>query len=777
MEARGAIKHKTFDEGIDFNKLWLTIRRNLVWIALIFFLVNLFTYLYFIRYTPDLYQSQSEIKLDVKNEASDLGIKTLMEDQSLNVMSGEIELIQSKLFLRRVLDSVKLDVSYFNKGEILNYEFFGNEPFTIDYEITNPSLYNKPIFVDQIDNNTISVRVTQDGSPVTSNFNKPIKLSGLTITVYEKSEIPWNDLNCFFIINSPDVLMNYISGNLTVEPLNFNANTIRISFKDYNSLKAQTIVNKIDSLYLHFSNEQKNLANRQKITWLTSELHQIEDKMSQYENYFEDFILKNKTNNLDEELKNIITVINNIDSQRFELTKRIADINQLMDEINSGSFYASTIQSQSFPKTVLDNLEKLNELQLRFDRLKLSYKEVTFAFREREHEITTLQNQLVTQLTDLKSSYLKKLQQLNQQKSGLENNFAQMPNRNTEFNKNQRFYKLYEEFYLMLMQSKSEFEIAQAGTTPDFKILSPASLDYRPIAPNKLMIAGVGLVASLVINFFFIGILYLLNNKISSIHDLEQFTNVPVLGMVPSSTYLNGSLHVINHPKSMASEAFRTLRTNLDFFNPTSTQKTIAISSTVSGEGKSFIALNLGGVLALSKKKVILLDLDMRKPKANLPAPFNDNTRGMSTVLIKKNTWQECLIKTALEDFDYLASGPHPPNPSELLLNGAFEQVLNDLKKNYDYIIMDTPPVGLVTDGIMAMKRADIAIYIFRANYSRKEFLSNLQRIININKFTNITTLLNAMPVSDKSAYGYGYYEDQKESGLKSLFRKRRSRV
>jgi capsular exopolysaccharide synthesis family protein len=310
----------------------------------------------------------------------------------------------------------------------------------------------------------------------------------------------------------------------------------------------------------------------------------------------------------------------------------------------------------------------------------------------------------------------------------------------------------------MLMQSKSEFEIAQAGTTPDFKILSPASLDYHPIAPNKLMIAGIGLVASFMINFFFIGILYLANNKITSIHDLEHFDNVPVLGVVPSSTFSgNAILHVINFPKSMASEAFRTLRTNLDFFKSTSHQKTIAISSTVSGEGKSFIAMNLGGVLAMSKKKVIFLDLDMRKPKVNLPAPFNENSKGMSTILIQKNTWEECVIKTSVENLDYLASGPHPPNPSELLLNGAFEKVLSDLKNHYDYIIMDTPPVGLVTDGIMAMKRADVSIYIFRANYYKKEFLSNLHRIIHINKFSNITTLLNAVPVSDKKNYGYGY--------------------
>jgi capsular exopolysaccharide synthesis family protein len=752
--------------------LWLTVRQNFIWIILIFLIINLFTYLYFVRYTPNLYQSQSEIKLDIKNEASSLGITTFVEDQNLNIMSGEIELIQSKLFLRRVLDSVKLDISYFNKGEILNFEFFGNEPYKVEYKITHPSFYNTPIFIDQVSENEVAIGLP-NGTTITGRYETTISHPGIDLLIRKNKNFDWtNDLDCFFIINSQDVLLNYLSSNLTVEPLNFNANTIRIAFKDYNAQKAQTIVNKIDSLYLQFSNEQKNLANSQKINWLSNELRQIEDKMGQYETYFEDFIIKNKTNDLDEELKNTVTIINGIDSQRFELTRRITEVNELMDEMNSGTFYASTIQRQSFPPAVNDNLEKLNELQMQFDKLKLSYKEVTFAFKEREQEITTLQSQLTTQLTELKSTWLNKLEQLNRQKSKLENDFALMPNRNTEFNKNQRFYKLYEEFYLMLMQSKSEFEIAQAGTTPDFKILAPASLNYSPIAPKKLMILGIGLVASFVVNFFFIGILYLLNNKVNSLHELEQFDNVPVLGVIPASTHSNGIMQVVNHPKSMVSEAFRTLRTNLDFFSAASSQKTIAISSTVSGEGKSFVAINLGGVMALSKKKVILLDLDMRKPKANLPAPFNDNSRGISTILINKHVWHECIVKTSLDELDYIASGPHPPNPSELLLNESFENLLTELKKSYDYVIMDTPPVGLVTDGIMAMKRADISIYVFRANYSKREFMSNLKRIMTINKFTNITTLLNAMPLNDKKGYGYGYYEETKKSRLKSLFKK-----
>jgi capsular exopolysaccharide synthesis family protein len=291
-----------------------------------------------------------------------------------------------------------------------------------------------------------------------------------------------------------------------------------------------------------------------------------------------------------------------------------------------------------------------------------------------------------------------------------------------------------------------------------------------------MIVLGIGFVGSMVAIFFFVGLLYLLHNKITNIHELEKLSGVPVLGVVPSSRYsAQEGLHVISHPKSMVSEAIRTIRTNLDFFRTEKQQRVIAISSTISGEGKSFLALNLGGAMALSRKKVLLIDLDLRKAKTYLPVHVQDPSKGMSTVLIRKDRWQDCVHATNLDFLDYIPSGPIPPNPSELLLNGEFTNLLEELKKHYDIIILDTPPVGLVTDGIQAMMRADISIYIFRANYSKREFVSNLQRIVSINKIVNVTTLLNALPSSKKSsAYGYGYYEDEGQSNvdrIKSLFK------
>jgi tyrosine-protein kinase Etk/Wzc len=769
LESPRTIQASSSSDNIDFNKLLIIIKNNWIWLGLVLILINSVAYL-FIRYTKNIYESDSELKLEIQSNASQLGIKSIVENQNLNIVSGEIEIISSKLFLNRVLDNSNFDVSFYSVGRVLKEELFEKGPASITFFNRDHNLYNSPIYFRELDPARFSLQPGENGKETIGHYGTKIRINSLELVLHRNKDFKKGDeIGYYFVINSRDVLLDYLSRNLTAEPLNYNANTIRISFKDNNPFKAQAVLNKVDTLYLSYSYEQKNQVNKQKIDWLTNELSHIEGRMESYENYFENFILQNKTSDLENDLKNTITTINRIDSQRIDLTRRVTELCQVTEGLTQGEFLLPLSLYHSLPQAVTAKLDLLQQLQIEQNRLKLSYHEITFAYRQKQNQIETLQRKTLEQLNDLKNTWLEKLQELSKRKSVLDKEFASLPDKSTEFTKNQRFYKLYEEFYLTLMQSKSEFEIAQAGSIPDFKILSPATLPSRPISPHNSMIAGIGAVASLTITLFLIGVLYLLNNKITSLHELERIQAVPVLGAVPLSKYVNGGLYILEHPKSMVSEAIRTLRTNLDFFNINSKQRVIALSSTVSGEGKSFIALNLGAAMALSKKTAILIDLDMRKAKTNPPITGGDPTKGISTILIRRNSWKECILKTPLEHFDYIPSGPHPPNPSELLANGEFTELLDDLKKHYDYIIMDTPPVGLVTDGIMVMKRADIAIYMFRANYSKKEFLLNLQRIININKFSNITTLLNAVPSTGKT-YGYGYYEEGKPSKLKSFF-------
>lgn len=768
------INEKTINQGgaesIDFTKLWMTVRNNWIWLLLIFLIVNGGAMVY-LRYTKSVYESASLLKLEVKDEASELGIKGIVEDQNINLLSGEIELIQSNLFLSQVLLSAPIDVSYFATGRVLNEELFRNAPFYIRYKLHDRTLFNVPVSFEEKSRTEFVIRVP-GGSEFRGRYNDTLHLPEADLFISRNNTFESGDeVGYYFIINSSESLLRYLSRNLTVEPVNYNANTIRLAFRDHNPFKAQAVLNKIDTLYLQYSYEQKNLANRQKIGWLTDQLSQIEKKMEGYEDYFENFTLENKSNNLDEDLRSTVRRITEIDSQRYQLGTRINGLGLLRDNLAEQNYARGAAGSQYLPAELNRSLEELQKLYLQQERLRLSYREVTFAYREQQKMIDALREKIMMQLGSLREDAIRRMSSLTQEKNRLEKEFASLPDRNTEFSKNLRFYKLNEQLYLNLMQSKAQFEVVQAGSVPDFRILSPASTPEAPISPKRLMIAGAGLVSSLVLIVFLTGLLYLFNNKVTSIQELEQTLSIPLLGVVPASRQIKTSpLFITQYPKSMVSEALRTVRTNLDFFNHESQRKVIAISSTVSGEGKSFLALNLGAIIAMSGKKVILVDLDLRKNKEISFPSGADPSRGISTVLIRRNELQECIAETPLNNLHYLPAGPQPPNPAELLLTKEFTLVLEKLRSTYDFVLIDTPPVGLVSDGIIAMKHADLNLYVFRANYSKRSFMVNLQRIIHLNKFTNLTMVLNALPSSGEHRYGYGYYEEaEKTSSWKKL--------
>ena len=745
-------------DTIDFEKLRILFRKNIVVLAIIFLGTNVSAWLY-LRYTKNIYESESELKLDIKQEATEFGLKNLQENQNISVISGEIEQMTSKLFYNRVLDSVDLWVSYHSVGKILRSEMYKISPFKVQYSPTLHPYLNIPINFNFTSPDEYTIRIGED--VMTGTFDKPLKLSGLELKISKTSFYPSNhDDDYFFVLHSRENLLTYLDKYTIVTPLNYDANTIRISFQDNNASKARDIVNKIDSMYLNYSDQQKNLTNKQKIGWVNSELGQIEGKMEDYENYFENFTLQNKSNDVNTDLKKTISALYAIDSQRFQLNRRITAVDAMLEQFQANNFMLSVTNRQYLPSYLDKPISDLELLVQETEKLGLSYNESTFAFKQKESQLEKARSTVFRQLADLKKAWAENLVDLNERKGKLEKRFASMPDKNTQYTKNQRFYKLYEEFYLSMMQAKAEFEIAQAGTTPDFKILAPATYSDEPIYPKRALVHGIGLSSGFVICVVVIGLLYVINNKVTNTGEIERNTSAPLLAVIPESRHTTKTpFHVLDNPKSIVSEAIRTLRTNLEFFSVDGHSKTISISSTIAGEGKSFLALNLGGVIAMSKKKVVLVDLDMRKAKISVPFTIPDYQKGMSTALIRRYSIEECIIPTGLENFDYVPAGPHPPNPSELLMNGDFTHLVDKLKEMYEFVIIDTPPVGLVTDGIMAMKKTDVSIYVVRANYSRKDFLQNVERIAKLHKIENISVVFNALP-SNHKMYGYGYYED-----------------
>jgi capsular exopolysaccharide synthesis family protein len=694
-----------------------------------------------------------------------MGMLEVNEESNVNSLSGEIELLKSKLFFNKVIQTLDLDLSYYSVGNILEDEKYRSPPFNVEYTLKNKWVYDQ-YFTIAIQNEHEFILSFPDASRFPDKlcrFGETVQNEHLDfrLTLNLASEEIEEQQLYSFKINSQNSLLEYLENNIEVEPLNLTANTIRISFRDHNRYKARDLVNAIDTIYLKYTKEAKNRANQQKIDFLDNQLLLTQSKLQDYETYFESFTIRNKTTDVQTDLNNTIKAIAELDSQNVMVEKRLTDIRELQAGIeNKVGGPERIFLASGYSIEVNQALEKLDELIKQRELLKISYNENTFAVTKIDQEILLVKEQLASYL----QVYEKELQNdqmvISSKRMTLEKRLRTLPAQGTEFTSNQRNFSLYEEFLLTLMQLKAEFQVAQAGTVTDFVILSAAILPNSPVSPNKLIIYGLGMVSGLMLSLLFIGIRYALHNKITSQTELEKITTLPILGSVPDyvKEKLNISkLIVDSNPKSPVSESLRSIRTNMEFLRVTPGPKIISVTSTVSGEGKTFVAINLGGIISLSNQKVLLVDMDMRRPKIHLAFDNEYVNKGLSTILINKHSFKESLMKTSMENLHYLPAGPAPPNPSELIMGQEIDRLFKLMKEEYDTIILDTPPVGLVTDGILAMKKADIPIYIIRADYSRKDFVNTLHRLAKTNRFNNLSIVLNSVQMISKGGYGYGY--------------------
>ncbi len=758
---------------LDIEKLKQSARNSVFYILAIFILAFSGAHI-FIRYSKPVFESGSQLKLNVQNEAVILGVQNPLENSGINTLSGEIELLKSNLFFSRVVQAISYNVSYHYYGSILTEERYKNSPFVVSYRLHNQAFYDKPIDLEILSPTEfeLSYEVGDDLISSIHKFGEDISTSNYNLKI-EKTENFSGDNGIgkyYFIINSEAALINYFQSNVTVQPLNFSAKTIQISLRDFNKTKARDFVTAIDTLYLNYTREEKNRAIEQKLAFLNQQLKITEGKIEEYEDYFENFTIENKTTNIQTDLGRTIVLLQSLDSQRFDLQNKLTNIQIAKDQIDRDEpLLLSSYGANALPNYISSSLSEYNKLHSEKEALLGSYNENTFAVSRMTQRLATLKSSVKQLIGEYEANLLKSIRELQARKASLEANFVELPSMGTEFNKTRRFYTLQEEFYFSLIKSKAELEIAKAGTVEDFDILSPASMPATPVYPQQLMIYGIGAVSGILISLLFIGIRYLLDDKISNQAELERMVNVPVLGSVPAykrEKILATTLLVHKIPQSILSESLRTIRTNMDFMRNGAEKRVVAITSTVGGEGKTFIAVNLAGILANTGKSILVVDLDMRKPKVNLAFGQEKIVNGVSTVLIGRDKFEDCVVKSDVAGLSYMPAGPIPPNPSELLLSDKFDKFIKKAAENYDMVIVDTPPVGLVTDGVIVMKKADLTLYVIRADYSKKVFLQSLKKLIRMNKFANISLILNSVKVRSMNTYGYGYgygYYDEGE--------------
>ncbi|MBK8363066.1 MAG: polysaccharide biosynthesis tyrosine autokinase [Bacteroidetes bacterium] len=397
----------------------------------------------------------------------------------------------------------------------------------------------------------------------------------------------------------------------------------------------------------------------------------------------------------------------------------------------------------------------MKELQNKRKSLSYGSSAQSPALKVIDEQIGQTKRSLVESINNLRNLTKTGLQGINSQLSKYENDIRKIPNIERELLAIQRNFTVNENIYVYLLQKKAETGIAKATAVSDNKVLDTATVNDIPVIPNSKAVAIITLMLILIVPLLIILLQSYIRNTISNREDIEKMTKTPIIGVVGHHT-TGERLVVSTKPKSSIAEAFRSIRANLMFFGLSDQHKIVLITSSVGGEGKSFSTLNLAAVLSLQSHKVIIVGMDLRKPQLVQDLGVS-NDIGVSTYLIGKSSLESVICKTNVPGLDIIPAGPVPPNPAELLAKKETINLMNELREMYDYIIIDTPPVGIVSDAMMLMNLADINIFILRENYSKKDYIKTINTYYTAGQVKNICILLNDAGNHQRYGYGYGY--------------------
>jgi tyrosine-protein kinase Etk/Wzc len=773
LEKVGFIVNKDFKPNI----LMLVLKRNWYFVPVLMLVFIFGAYLY-LRYTPSEYESRSIIQLGDKDQGQEiLDIKSFSEKKDL---STTIELLRSQFLFERTIRSMNFYISYFTKGSVLTEEKYLQSNFSIiPYVLHDSSLCDKPIFLtskggeyyleyETNAKNKTSLKVNPEG--LTKNMDFEISINILN---EESLQIELDNNSVYFTFNNQSRLASRLRKDLTITALNPSAKTVEIAFRSRNAAMSKDIVKNHVVQFFEYDRELENQSSQNVLSFIDSQLDSVNKSLRTSQDSIVRFQYKTNSPDIDGSSQRLNEQINQLNEEIFRLEVDLQLLQQLESKINAnpnrleiykilpdllGSSYQSTLYAQV--SDLVSLLERKESLSYSVTPESSEYKNNQQRIQQRVagilQSVVTVKERLAQTILILK----KKLNETN-------SSFLSIPEQSMEFSRLASIKDLNEKYFMLLMDKKSSYAISTAGYTSKNVVLQEASLAVQPIYPMGKLIYIIALAIGL---FFSIGILalkYVTHDEINTESDIEDIIpNVSFLGNIPVTKNPNPFSQLVVHerPKSAITEAFRGIRSNLNFINPDA--RIYAVSSSISGEGKTFICLNFAGIKAMAGKKTILLDLDLRKPKIHIGLN-SSNDKGMSTLLSRQHTLEDCIQKSPIENLDFIPAGPNPPNPSELILSENMDNTIEKLKEFYDIIVIDNPPIGIVTDGMKIFSKADCSIYVFKAGYSKQTFAYRVRSLYESKKIKSLNVLLNGSRTLGAYAYGYGYggyYEDDQKN-------------
>ena len=683
-------------------------------------------------------------------------------------IANEVKIIKSTKLIDETIKKLNLDIGYYIEGRLKTGEVYKGTPFSVVGKLTDKSLYNVPFEIKIINNESFVVEVNTDqykfkrkskfGVPVINEkFSFIVNSDTTVITRNTKiSDIPY-----IFKFKNHEALINKYQNALTIEK-DQTASVIKISLEDEVEDKAVDFLNTLINIYIENSIEVQKTVNENTVRFIDAQLADVENQLNNVESNLESFQKSRTTLNLGEESGMLFQRVVDFDSEKARMNIQLKSVDMMYDYLTSSNgenmAISPSVLAEANDPGLQGAFDELYALQQKRSNLLFSSTESSKSVVENDQMISRSKQKISGIVLNIRKNLVNKINSISGQIGTYNSALRQMPSTQRGIVNINRNVEIYSQIYKFLLETRAQTIIAKASIVADKIVLESASGDglLHPL-PVITLAAGIGggLALALLI-IFFKGIYY---NYVFSKEDVKEVTDLPIIGVIGKSKEAEDEYLVVDKfPQSQIAEAFRVIRTNLSYFASKSKHKVILVTSTMPGEGKTFTAVNTATILTRAKKKVVLLDLDLHKPKqANA---FNlQNDVGVTSYIVGKATIEQITKDSGIEDLKIILSGPRTPNASELILDENLEKLINELKEVYDYVIIDTPPIGLLSDALVLMKQSDINIFVMKAGVSKRDYIDIAHQLVEKNEIKHMSIVLNG--VSSKnipSGYGAGYY-------------------
>ena len=721
----------------------------------------------YLRYTPKQYKVQSTILIQDKDKESFSSELSAFKDLGLvasnnSMFDTEMGILKSRGIMSQVVKTLDLNISYFRQGRIIKTEVYQDEvPFKLIFFENDTLIYEKDtIFTVKPISNTEFNFLDNDGNILAKHsFGENISSPVGDFMLTPSKTLDYNIGIEYMVQIAPiDKVIEYYQRHTKIVPVDKRSSLVSISLEDRVRKKAILILKTLIEQYNFSAINDKSKITENTDKFINERINAISEELTLVDKDVETFKSSNQLTDMGSEASLILKSSDALEKEIVNISTQIKLVDFVSEHIedNSGDLIPANLGLDDV--ALNQSTLKYNELLLERNRILQSSSTLNPVIVNLDDQITKLRASIAQSLVNLKSSLTISLQDFRAQEFRLRSKITSVPKQEREFRDIQRQQQIIETLYLYLLQKREENAITLAATEPNAKIIDVPFGSKVPVSPRKLIIYPIALLLGLVVPFICVYLVFLLDNKVHHIEDIENALIAPVLGDVPKT---KKSKHIIEKDEtSPFAESFRIIRTNVYFMlsKLKDSSKSIFISSTINGEGKTLFAINLAKALSFSSKKVLLIGGDIRNPK--LAKYLNmSNKEGLTHYLMDSGISEESLIESVDGlSIDLIQSGIIPPNPSELLMNERFDELLNFARENYDYIVVDTAPVNMVTDTLLLSEnRSDLFIYLIRANYLDKRLLRIPSKLSESNRIQNMALVLNDADHSGRYGYGYGY--------------------